>query len=58
MSTPKVSILLPCLNAASFLEERIDSILAQTFSNWEAIVLDSCSKIFGAEIPGFMDGRK
>jgi len=43
MSTPKVSILLPCLNAAPFLEERIDSILAQTFSNWEAIVLDSYS---------------
>jgi len=43
MSMPKVSILLPCLNAAPFLEERIDSILAQTFSNWEAIVLDSYS---------------
>jgi len=43
MSTPKVSILLPCLNAAPFLEERIDSILAQTFSDWEAIVLDSYS---------------
>ena len=43
MSTSKVSILLPCLNAAPFLEERIDSILAQTFSDWEAIVLDSYS---------------
>jgi glycosyltransferase involved in cell wall biosynthesis len=43
MSTPKVSILLPCFNAAPFLEERIDSILAQTFSDWEAIVLDSYS---------------
>jgi glycosyltransferase involved in cell wall biosynthesis len=43
MSTPKVSILLPCFNAAPFLKERIDSILAQTFSDWEAIVLDSYS---------------
>lgn len=43
MSPPTVSILLPCLNAAPFLEERIDSILGQTFSNWEAIVLDSYS---------------
>jgi glycosyltransferase involved in cell wall biosynthesis len=40
---PKVSILLPCLNARAYLEARIDSLLAQTFSDWEAIVLDSHS---------------
>jgi len=40
---PKVSILLPCLNARAFLESRIDSLLAQTFTDWEAIVLDSHS---------------
>jgi hypothetical protein len=39
----KVSILLPSLNAREFLEPRIDSILRQTFSDWEAIVLDSHS---------------
>ena len=43
MSQPAISILLPCLNARPFLEERIESILAQTFSDWEAIVLDSYS---------------
>jgi glycosyltransferase involved in cell wall biosynthesis len=43
MSLPRVSILLPCFNARPFLEERINSILAQTFSDWEAIVLDSYS---------------
>ncbi len=43
MSAAKVSLLLPCLNAREFLEPRIDSILAQTHSNWEAIVLDSGS---------------
>ncbi len=36
-------MLLPCFNAAPFLKERIDSILAQTFQDWEAIVLDSYS---------------
>ena len=40
---PKVSILLPCLNARAFLESRIDSLLVLTFSDWEAIVLDSYS---------------
>jgi glycosyltransferase involved in cell wall biosynthesis len=40
---PKVSILLPSLNARKFLAPRIDSLLNQTFSDWEAIVLDSQS---------------
>jgi glycosyltransferase involved in cell wall biosynthesis len=40
---PKVSILLPSFNARKFLEPRVDSLLRQTFGDWEAIVLDSQS---------------
>lgn len=40
-NAPKVSILLPSLNARKFLEARVDSLLKQTFVDWEAIVLDS-----------------
>jgi glycosyltransferase involved in cell wall biosynthesis len=40
---PKVSILLPSFNARKFLEPRVDSLLRQTFADWEAIVLDSQS---------------
>src|ERR1700682_1436260 len=43
MGSPRVSILLPSLNARQFLGPRLDSLLAQTFTNWEAIVLDSYS---------------
>lgn len=43
MGRPKISILLPCLNSRRFLQPRIDSIAEQTFTDWEAIVLDSCS---------------
>jgi glycosyltransferase involved in cell wall biosynthesis len=43
MDRPLVSILLPSLNACQFLDERIESLLTQSFSNWEAIVLDSHS---------------
>jgi glycosyltransferase involved in cell wall biosynthesis len=43
MGAPKISILLPCLNARPFLEPRIDSLKAQVYSDWEAIVLDSGS---------------
>src|SRR5207244_5483721 len=42
-SAPKVSILLPSLSAREFLEPRIDSLINQTFPDWEAIVLDSQS---------------
>lgn len=40
---PKVSVCLPNLNTRSFLPERLDSILAQTFQDWELIVVDSYS---------------
>ncbi|HXP34749.1 MAG TPA: glycosyltransferase [Chthoniobacterales bacterium] len=43
MSAPKVSLLLPCLNARPYLEPRIDSLMAQVYPDWEAIVLDSDS---------------
>jgi glycosyltransferase involved in cell wall biosynthesis len=43
MGAPKISILLPCLNARPYLEQRIDSLMAQVYSDWEAIVLDSGS---------------
>jgi glycosyltransferase involved in cell wall biosynthesis len=42
-NTPKVSVLLPSLNVRQFLEPRVDSLLRQTFTDWEAIVLDSNS---------------
>jgi glycosyltransferase involved in cell wall biosynthesis len=42
-NTPKVSILLPSFNQRKFLEPRVDSVLRQTFADWEAIVLDSHS---------------
>lgn len=38
-----VSIIIPVYNAASYLEETINSIQNQTYSNWEAIFIDDCS---------------
>jgi glycosyltransferase involved in cell wall biosynthesis len=40
---PKVSIGLPNLNNRPFLEERMQTILDQTFTDWELIVVDSYS---------------
>lgn len=41
--TPKISILLPNWNNVRFLEERVDSIFAQTFTDWELFILDGYS---------------
>lgn len=40
---PLVSVIIPNYNHSSFLPERIDSVLHQTFQNFEVIILDDCS---------------
>lgn len=43
MSKPLVSICLPNLNNLPYLAERVDTILQQTYTNWELIVSDNYS---------------
>jgi GT2 family glycosyltransferase len=40
---PLVSIVLPTYNGSRYLREAIESCLAQTYQNWELIVVDDCS---------------
>ena len=39
----KVSVIMPVYNAQRFLKEAIDSVLSQSFSDFELIVVDDCS---------------
>ena len=47
---PKVSVIVPNYNHERFLRQRIDSILAQTFRDFELILLDDCSTDYSREI--------
>ena len=48
MNSPLVSVILPNYNHAKYLDERIQSILNQTYCNFELIILDDCSPDNGA----------
>ncbi|MFM7828690.1 MAG: glycosyltransferase family 2 protein, partial [Actinomycetota bacterium] len=39
----KVSVLMTCYNAASTIEESVRSVIAQTFTDWELVLVDNCS---------------
>lgn len=41
---PKVSIIMGIYNCESTLKESIESIINQTYTNWELIMCDDCSK--------------
>lgn len=49
-STPLVSVVVPNYNYARYLEQRITSILNQTFTNFELILLDDASTDNSSEV--------
>ena len=40
---PRFSVIIPVYNAAPYLRECLDSLLAQTYGNWEAVCVDDGS---------------
>lgn len=38
-----VSIIMPSYNTGAFIKETIDSVLAQTYSDWELLIIDDAS---------------
>jgi len=43
MNNPLVSIIIPTYNRAHLIGETLDSIVAQTYTNWECIIVDDGS---------------
>ena len=49
-TAPLVSIVTPFYNTRNYLAECIESVLRQTYRNWEYILVDNCSTDGSAEI--------
>lgn len=43
MPIPKVSIIVPCFNQAQYLDEALQSLHKQTYTNWECLVVNDGS---------------
>ena len=57
MNKPLVSIIINCYNGEKYLNEAIDSIINQTYTNWEVIFWDNCSTDNSALIAKNYDER-
>lgn len=47
---PKVSVVIPTYNYAHFLDETVQSVLDQTYTDFELIIVDNCSTDNTAEV--------
>lgn len=47
---PKVSVIMPSYNASSYLEAAVHSLFGQSFTDWELLLVDDCSKDNSPEI--------
>ena len=56
-NNPLVSIITPLYNAESFIGETIQSVLDQTHSNWEQIIIDDASTDRSLEIANSFASR-
>ena len=52
-----VTVIIPCYNYAHFLGATLDSVLAQTYTNLEIIVIDDGSPDNTAEVASKYEGR-
>ena len=50
MNTPAISVIIAMYNAEKYVAECLDSLLNQTFKDFEVIVVDDCSTDFSRAV--------
>ena len=50
MTEGLVSIITPCYNGGKYISETIESVMAQSYKNWEMLIVDDGSKDNSADI--------
>lgn len=45
-----VSIITPCYNAENYISQTIESVISQTYTDWEMLIIDDCSTDNSAKI--------
>ena len=44
MEQKLVSVIMPTYNCGNYIEKTIESVIQQSYTNWELIIVDDCSK--------------
>lgn len=58
MTSPHVAIVIPTYNHAAFLQKALDSLIAQDFAQWEAIIVNNLSQDNTADVvASYQDAR-
>lgn len=58
MNNPRISVIIPCYNSEKFIKETMDSVLSQTYRDFEVIVIDDGSKDKTREIIQSFDDER
>jgi glycosyltransferase involved in cell wall biosynthesis len=56
-ATPFVSVVTPFYNTRDFLADCIESVLRQTYQNWEYVLVDNCSTDGSSEVAAHYASR-
>lgn len=58
MKNELISIIMPTYNCAKFIKETIQSVINQTYENWELVIVDDCSNDNTEEIVASFNDKR